>query len=143
MRRRLHKTVVGVLTPYPISSYCQSSEQGDVLRYMFPTNGKITSGIMYIEGMPKKGVDINISITGAESRSKSFKTKKPLSDLKFSEGIVGGDRLIVSLLTDFESGFALGIWTAFMWVPEMKDAEMKQLLLQSLDSEEVEDDSAE
>ena len=132
MSKKLHKTVVGVITPFPISSYAKDPVDNVVLRYMFPASGKITVGGAYIENMPKDGIDIYTNIHREESViSTSVWTKKKYVLINPDAEILAGDRLVVSVKS--RGGDVSGIWVSFLWVPEVKDSEVKQFLIDDLE----------
>ena len=128
---RLRKTATGFVTPFPISKYSDLS--GTVLRYMFPIGGKITVGGVYIEEMPKSGVDIKVTVcSGPLCDSKSVTSKKnPVAVMPDFE-VFPGTRLVVEISPANDKETASGIWIAFLWVPKVKDTEIKQFLVEDL-----------
>ena len=131
--RRMNKTVTGLLTPYPISNYCNEPVSDIVLRYMFPSNGKITVGAMYIEDMPKGGVNIVLYVgdaTGGGTKTYTIKRK----DFKLAPNlpVSFGSRLTIGVKPVVEEEIVKGIWTSFMWVPDVKDVDVKTYLLDEL-----------
>lgn len=139
--RRLHKTTAGIISPYPISSYVQSPIGGVVLRYMFPISGKITLGALYIEGMPKSGVDIYAVVHLEETyKSEVFFTKEASILIEPDIDIVAGSRLVLSVRAKGEEE-VFGIWTSLLWVPEVRDSVVKQFLIDELDKAEEENAS--
>jgi len=132
MSKRLHKTVVGVITPFPISGYAKDIADSAVLRYMFPASGKITVGGMYVENMPKDGIDIYTNIHRGELViSREIWTNKKYVLIDPDAEILAGDRLVVSVVS--KGGDVSGIWVSFLWVPEVKDSEIKQFLIDDLE----------
>ena len=139
--RKTHKTAAGIISPYPISSYVQSPIGGVVLRYMFPAVGKITLGALFIETMPKSGVDICATIYLEDAhKSEVFFTKKVSVLIKPDIDVVAGSRLVLSVRTKDEED-VYGIWTSLLWVPEVKDSITKQFLIDELDKIEEENAS--
>lgn len=129
---RLHKTVVGLVTPFPISSYSETSEK-PIIRYMFPADGKITAGGMCIEGMPKAGVSINITVcSGLECESKVVETKRQHVAISPNLEVKFGSRLIIKVDPVNDGDVVSDIWIAFLWVPAVKDTEVKQFLIDDL-----------
>ena len=132
MSKKLHKTVVGVITPFPISGYTKDPVDSVVLRYMFPSSGKITVGGAYIESMPKDGIDIYTNIHRGDSvLSNSVWTNKKYVLINPDVEILAGDRLVISVVS--KGGDVSGIWVSFLWVPEVKDSEVKQFLIEDLE----------
>lgn len=139
--RRLHKTAAGVIPPYPISGYVQSPVGGVVLRYMFPSDGSITLGALYIETMPKSGVDIYAVVhLGETYKSEVFFTKKASVLIKPDIDIAAGSRLVLSVKTRGEEE-VFGVWASFLWVPRVKDSIVKEFLMDELDKVEEENAS--
>ena len=139
--RRLHKTVVGVIPPYPISGYVQSSIDGVVLRYMFPAEGRIILGALHIEEMPKSGVDV-YAVVHLEDIHKSevFFTKKASVLIRPDIDVVARSRLTLSVKAKGEEQVS-GIWASLLWVPEIKDSVIKRFLVDGLDKVEEENAS--
>lgn len=133
MFKRLHKTVVGVITPFPISGYAQDSTDRVILRYMFPTDGKITVGGAFIEVIPKDGVDIYTNIHRGDSViSRTLWTNKRYVLIEPDVDILAGDRLVVSVVPK-SGGEVSGIWISFLWAPKVKDSVVKQFLIEDLE----------
>jgi hypothetical protein len=133
MSRRLHKTVTGIITPFPISNYTQDPVDKVVLRYMFPVSGKITIGGMFVETMPKEGSDLYINIHREDSIiSKSLYTKKKFVAIEPNADILAGDRLVVSVNSRGEGNIS-GVWISFLWVPRVEDSEIRQFLIDDLE----------
>ena len=136
--RRLHKTVTGVITPFPISGYSEIPVDDIVLRHMFPVSGRVIVGGVFIENMPKHGIDIlTIMYRGSSMESRTFFSKRQSTVIEPNVNIVAGDRLIVKILTVKPEESVSGIWTAFTWVPEVKDSVIKQFLIEDLEKNEV------
>ena len=132
MSKKLHKTVTGIITPFPISGYIRDPVDNVVLRYMFPASGKVTVGGAYIEIMPKDGIDIYTNIHRGDSvLSNSVWTNKKYVLINPDVGILAGDRLVISVVP--KGGEVSGIWISFLWVPEVKDSEIKQFLIEDLE----------
>lgn len=131
--RRLHKTVTGVLSPYPISNYTQSPVNGVVLKYMFPINGRILLGCVFIEDMPKSGVDIYAVVHTEEGhKGETFFAKKQSILIRPNIDVVAGSRLVLSVMPKAEEQVS-GIWVSFLWVPEIGDSVIKQFLIDDLE----------
>lgn len=138
---KLHKTTTGLITPFPISSYSETSEK-PVIRYMFPADGKITAGGMCIEEMPKAGVSINITVcSGLECESKVVETKRQHIAISPNLEVKFGSRLIIKVSPVNEGDIVSNIWIAFLWVPVIKDIETRQFLIDDLMRIEKEDTS--
>ncbi len=141
MSGKLQKTVVGIITPFPISGYTDVPVNSVVLRYMFPADGKVTIGFAFVENMPECGVDIYINLhRGDAVDSVSIFTKKQTITVEPDIEVFAGDRLVVSMKVKGQ-GEVTGIWISFLWVPKIKDAEVKQFLIDDL--ERISEENAE
>ena len=133
--RKLRKTTTGIITPYSISGYVQSPAEcgGLVLKYMFPINGKVILGTLYVEGMPRAGVDIYATVQFEDMhKSESFFTKRQSVMIKPDLDIVAGSRLTIRAVAKGEDQVS-GVWASFLWVPEIRDTVIKQFLIDELD----------
>jgi len=133
MSRKTHKTTTAITTPFPISGYAQDPIDKVVLRYMFPADGKITVGGMFVEDMPKDGVDVFVNIHRGDSViSESLFTKSKVTLIKPNVDILAKDRLVVSVVPK-GGGSVSKIWVSFLWVLEVKDSVIKQFLIEDLE----------
>jgi hypothetical protein len=137
---RLHKTVTSVITPFPISGYSETPIDDIVLRYMFPASGKITTGGIFIDNMPKQGIDIITTIhQGDLVNSRIFFSKRQSVIIDPNADVSAGDRLIIKIKSVKSEEVVSGIWIAFTWAPEVKDSVVKQYLIEDLEKNEVAD----
>jgi hypothetical protein len=128
---KLHRTATGIITPFPISNFSESG--GDVIKYMFPANGTITVCGMFVENMPKSGIDISIIVNrNGQSESKSIFTKSPSISTSPNIKISFADRLIVNVVPKREDEEVSNIWVAFLWIPKVKDADVRNFLIDDL-----------
>lgn len=131
---KLHKTVIGIITPFPISCYSETID-GPVLRYMFPANGKITIGGLYVEKMPKDGIDIHVTIfDGTNQNSQVIFSKKSSIAVEVNAKVSSGSRLLININPVSKEETASGIWIAFLWIPEIKDSGVEQFLINTLEN---------
>lgn len=134
MRRKLHKTVVGIIPPTLVTSFVQEPmENGLVMTAAFP-GGKIKKALVVIKEMPKEGVELRLTNTrqaGLLSRSMTTKRKVEVIDLdlELSEGEVA---------EFYVDGEAKGIWTSLLWEAKMDDRQIKQLMIDELEELENE-----
>ena len=134
---RLHKTITGVITPFPISSYSETPIDNIVLRYMFPVDGRITVGGLFVEDMPKHGVDVTTTILQASTQiSNTVFSKKQSIIVTPNVKVSAGDRLIIRVISVSSEETVSGIWIAFLWTPEVKDSVIKQFLIEDLEKNE-------
>jgi len=143
LSRRQRKKTVALITPYPISNAVIGDEvKGVVLRYMFPCEGVITKGVIDLGKKPKQEVAITFALMGDETgTSKVFVlTKKRLvikPDIKAS----AFDRLTISISYKSEKpeDAVTEFWTSFLWVPTVKDVEVKSYLIDELENDLLEE----
>ena len=137
--RRLHKTATGIITPFPISNYVQTPADGVILKYMFPAGGKILSGVMYIEDMPKDGVDLyTVLWRNKASDSRSLFTRRNLTIVHPNIDVLMGDRLTISIVAK-GGAEPCGIWISLLWEPKVSDAVVKKFLIEELDEQQKEE----
>jgi hypothetical protein len=134
LARRSRTSATGIVTPFPISSYTDAPVNKVVLRYMFPASGMVTKGAIFIEGMPKEGVNITVSILNALGKSsQTYFTKRRDLLLEPNKSIFAGDRLVIEMEQVAPAETLSGIWIAFLWSPSVKDTQVKQFLIEELD----------
>lgn len=132
--RRLHKTVVGVVPPCPISNYVQSPVDGVVLKYMFPTDGEITFAALYIENMPKSGVDVFVVVHFEETyKGDVLFAKGQLIPINIDMDVIAESRLTLTVKANKDEEQVSGIWVSVLWTPGVKDSMIKQFLIDELD----------
>ena len=135
LTRRSKKTASAIITPYPISSCVVGEDvRGDILRYMFPSNGVIKKGLIVLDKRPGTGVVVNISISNdAGGSSKNYVVTKKTSIFEPNIDVYSTDRLSISIEpVDQEKDRITEVWIAFTWVPGVKDTEVKQYLIDDL-----------
>ena len=130
------KIITGVITPFPITSFMENTKDNNAIKYMFPMSGKITLGSAYFEEMPETGVDIHINVYRGEGvKSTVIFTKQKYIVIEPDTEGLAGDRLAISIVPKGEEDIA-NIWISFLWVPNTKDAEIKQFVETELLEEE-------
>lgn len=135
--RKLHKTVVGIVTPYNVFNYVYSPLDGVILRHMFHSGGTIKSGMLYIENMPKEGVDLEASMYyGNSHKTEVLFSKRQFDMIEFDIGVISGFRLEIKIKSRNTEQLG-GIWTSFLWTPEIKDCVVKQYLIDELNKDGV------
>ena len=136
LARRSRKQTTAIVTPYPISN-CVSGEdvKGDILKYMFCAKGIISKGLIVLDKRPTTGVVIGITLANdMGSSSKSYVLTKKTSMIDPKIEVFSGDRLSVSVNpVDAEKDKISEVWLAFTWTPDVKDADIKNFLIDSLD----------
>lgn len=127
--RRLHKTILGVVPPAPISSYTEDvGEDGLITRFMFPGAGKVTKGCMFVEEyVDKKTVEFFVQVLGASGgRSFKFSTRKALTIIEPNLDVDVGDRLVI---TTEVPARAKRIWVGFLYEFAVGDMYKQPLLI--------------
>lgn len=139
LARRAKKVASAIITPYSISS-CTIGEdiKGDILRYMFCSKGVIKKCLISLGNKPTVGVSVTISISNdAGGGGKNYAITKKTSIFEPNIDVYSGDRLSVSIIpVDQEKDKVTEVWIALTWIPDIKDVEVKQYLIDSLDEAE-------
>jgi len=139
LSRRAKKQTSALITPYPISNAVIGEKvEGEVLHYMFPCEGKITKGVIDLGKKPKQSIIVSISLMGEEiGKSREFIISKKRLIITPNIKVNTFDKLTISVSYEAEKldDNITEFWTAFLWVPEVKDVEVKSFLL-----DEIEDD---
>ena len=135
LTRRSNKVAKAIITPCPISN-CITGEdiKGDVLKYMFTSPGVIKKGGIFIHPKPKSGSAIVVTIEndlGGESRAYNVSRRNLLVEPNLK--ISAWDRLTISFHTVVPEEKVKEVWISLLWVPDVKDADVKNYLLEELD----------
>lgn len=148
LTRRERKTASAMVTPYPISNCFTGDIGGPVIKYMFVAKGLITKGQIEFNVKPKEGVRVTVAVKndlGTTERSYNLTKKTTLVEPNMS--VFSGDKLVVSaeLLDaekekDKEGTMLLNeVWCSFLWLPDVKETEIKQMLLDEVYEDTLED----
>ena len=146
IKKRLERKAKGLtkkamITPYPISNGVSGDNvQGIILQYMFPCEGKITKGAIDLGKKPKGNISLVISFGSEESLgTKSFLLTKQkfVVDLDFNVKVF--DKLTASILnvTEKPEDNLVEVYAAFLWIPTIKDIEVKSFLISELEKEDA------
>jgi len=142
LSRRSRKTTSAIITPYPISNCVIGDDiKGDVLRYMFCAVGTIVKGLIVLGSRPKDGINVEVSIVndiGGESKSYVMSRKSILVEPSIK--VYSGDRLSVSVNPLSSEDKITEVWISFLWVPEVKDADIRNFLINELEGDKLKDD---
>ena len=134
LNRRKRKVAKGLITPFPISNFVDFPVEGVVLKYMFPANGQLLYGGMFIEQMPKDGVDILFTLQVDNNyKSESMFTKNNTFTIRPNIDIYSGSRLTVTVTPKVEGNEISSVWTSFLWAPKMKELVIKKVLIDELE----------
>lgn len=138
LARRSVSVAKAYLSPYPISG-CVAGEdvKGDVLKYMFASGGKIAKGKIVIVDTLKQGVTVTIRIESNKTgTTKSYLIEKKEITVEPDILVNSGDRLTISLNPTSVEDKITEVWMCFLWVPKVKDADIKQFLIDELESQD-------
>jgi hypothetical protein len=142
LMRRSHKVASSMITPYPISSAIFSDKvEGVILRYMFPCEGKISKGAIDLGKKPKDDVKVTIDISGElGGTSKSFTVSKRRMIIEPDIEVKTFDQLTISISYNFDKAEnnLTEVWTSLLWVPSIKDVDVKSFLIDEIESSVLE-----
>jgi len=143
LARRSKKTASALITPYPISNAVFGEEVRDsVLRYMFPCDGEITKGVIDIGKRPKQEVLVTLSLMGNEvGEAKVYIVDKKRLLVTPAMKVKTADKLTVTISYKNEKpeDNITEFWACFLWVPSVKEVEVKQHLIDALDNDLLEE----
>ena len=133
--RRSNKLTSALITPYPISSATFGEDvRGSILRYMFPCEGVIAKGLIKLGSRPKGGAEVNVELSNnAYSDSRGFIITSRQLIVEPDLNVASGDCLDISIRPVDESDKLNEVWVSFLWVPTIKDADIKHFLIEELD----------
>lgn len=136
LSRRSKKVASGMITPYPISSYTEGDNiSGKVLAYVFPCDGQIKKGLVDFGRKLKTPVIVSIEISdGQNTQMKSFPVERRLVLDDFTADVFTGSKIEVSI--DAEDANIKNVSVAFLWVPTVRDVEVRAFLIDELDNVE-------
>ena len=134
-RRSIGKSSA-LITPYPISNAVFGEDiKGSVLRYMFPCDGRITKGLIMFDKVHRNGVTVKVKISDSESADyREFIINIKQLVIKPNLKVGSGDRLEISINPVGEDKIT-EVWISYLWVPTMRDVEVKSFLLEELEDE--------
>jgi hypothetical protein len=135
LKKRSQKVVSILVPPFPISEYVKTS--GVIFRYLFACNGSVKHIAVFIEKMPKGGVELSVSLAhGNTVTTESVLVKKQnlVLDLRYS--IKAGDRVIVECLNNEASGF----WIGMSMIPSVKECDVHKEMIDKLELLEKEEE---
>ena len=139
LSRRQVKKISAMITPYPISTCITGDDvRGDVLKYMFCAKGIIKKGLIYLSKQLSAGVVVNITIendAGGETKSYIFNKKQMLVNPDLN--IYSSDRMTVSVTPINPEDKLTEVWISFLWVPEVKDTDVKSFLIDEIEEIEL------
>ena len=134
LQRKQPKKIMAALTPYPISN-CVTGEnvEGPILRYMFSATGRITKGLVRITNSMKSGAEVEVCISsdiGREHRVYNMSRQSILIEPDFE--VYSGDRMTIFITPAEPEEKITEVWTSFLWIPNIKEVEVKKFLISEL-----------
>ena len=138
-RRERTRGLKVAFTPFPISSFGS-------LRYMFPTKGQVRKLVVYVDEMPRSGVDILVELGSKDiTTTTEFKTREMfVTELVSPMGEVDvGDKLCVLVEPTNPEEEVGTYWVSALWVPHKSSMDMIKFLDSELDKLVEEGDAEE
>ena len=129
MRRKLHRTVVGVMPPVPIMFATDApQESGEIFSFLTPAKGMITDVCLLIrEFTVKEPITFEAKVSGSMIGAfTKFSTRKNLTVQTIDLSVLPGDLLTLS--TNNPAGIK-GIWLSFLYQMGIDKAEQKKYLI--------------
>ena len=137
LTRRTRNRSSIAMTPYPISNCVTGSNvSGNILKYMFCATGKIGKLMLCLDVKPKDDAELIVLIRSRLSdRAETHLISSMRTELNLETVLKSGDRLVVSIKPLGEKTVIKEAWISFLWVPEVKEAKMKQFSIDELERE--------
>ena len=134
LMRRSNKVAKALVTPFPISNCVLGDNiSGTVLRYMFPASGKILKGGVFLDAKPGESVTVEVSISNSTGGlSKTYAMQRQNLVIEPDMAVQSWDRLSVSIFPFGETVINV-VWIAFLWVPDVKEVDVKKCLIEELE----------
>jgi hypothetical protein len=137
LMRRSHKTAKAMITPYPIANCIVGDEiKGDILKYMFVSSGVIAKVKLWLGAKPRSDASLILTIENDfVNNSVSYKVSRRDLTIEPKLPIMSWDRLTVSLFPiDPQNDKITECWIALEWIPDVKETEIKQALIEELEN---------
>ena len=115
MRRKLHKTVIGVMTPIPVMFSTEVPRgDGEIFTFLCPASGTITDVCMVVKEFDDQTpVEFIASVEGqTQGSSAKFRTRKNLTIVELNLQVKPGD--LLTLKTSMPDNIR-GIWLSFLY----------------------------
>ena len=138
LSRRQRKVASAIVSPYPISN-CVAGEEvkGEVLRYMFACDGEISKGAVSLDAKPKSNASVTLTIESELGGSaKSYIVDKKNLVFEPNIKVKQFDKLTVTFYPTIPEDKIKEVWVSLLWAPTVKDAKIKNFLIDELEKEE-------
>ena len=135
LARRSRKIAKAIITPFPISNAVFGEDvRGSILRYMFPSDGKIIKGMIRFDAKPKDKVDVTVMLMDdLGGTAKTFLVEKRQETIEMDIPVHAGHCMDISVRPTSDSPL-VGVWIAFLWVPDITETEIKEVLIEELEN---------
>lgn len=135
LARRTRKTVAVIMPPLPISACVIGDDvRGDILRYMFCSDGTVDRLSISLNAKPKETVDVEFRILGEESeRAAIFFHVRRSESFGIEELVKKGEKVVISIYPRDPEEKLTEVWAAFVWTPLVNDSKVTQLLIDDLE----------
>ena len=140
LSRRTNKNMTALITPYPISNAVFGEDvRGVILRYMFPCEGVISTGIISVNEKPKNTTDIIIDLFHGDGvRSISYVISNKTLPLEIDLDVKAGDKLELSINPSGTQKL-VEVWASLLWTPSVNDVKAKSFLFDDIEATAVEE----
>ena len=139
MTSRLHKTVVGIISPQPIST-CVSGEdvRGDILKGLL-FKGSLGKCIIVFNEKPRAMICVEIkTLSKLGGATKTIYTNVSMSTHDIDIELEDGSMVVVSVHSMDDKYKIKEIWISALWTPNISNTKVKQHLIDKL--EEIQDE---
>lgn len=135
LERRSNKVAKAMVSPFPVSGVKMDDVSGDILHYMFCTEGMITKCAVHLGKKPKEPVSLEFSLANKGGRRASnFSIERQEVIIEPSLPVFTGDCLTITITPDEEEVID-EVWISFLWLPTVKDADAKLFLMKELEND--------
>lgn len=132
LARRSAQVATAIITPFPISNAVVGDDvRGVILRYVFPCKGKIVSGYVKLDKIPRVGAAINVRVfNDLTSELRSVIVNKRIYSVKTDLDVFPGDCLEVSIKSE---DVLKEVWISMLWTPDKSVVDIHSVLIDELD----------
>jgi len=135
IKRRLVSKVGAAVPPVPVSDFCEAPEEdGTIMRYMFPSQGRVRTAAVFIDNWESESKRIGIVADVANqtgSFQRSFELKNQVNIFEAGLEVVAGSRLQLRLSDPSEKVFQ--IWIAFVYSLTPHNSDIHKILVDELE----------
>lgn len=138
LARRSVKVSTGLITPYPISAAKSGDNvQGEILNYMFPCEGIITKGAIKLGDRFSGSITVRFKLfNDTNTYTDELNLERKLTIISPHRKVQPFDCLSISIFADPEHPITR-IWVSFLWIPTVKDVEVKSFLISELENQDA------